>query len=126
SGQEWSRGCGGAREFDCLQARPPPGDRQAALCAYGGRVSCAAPGGERRRVAAIGARRAEPRRMRVLLQRVARAEVRIREPSGARVSGRIDRGFVLLVGFTHVDDEARVAWMAEKVIGLRLFADADD
>jgi D-tyrosyl-tRNA(Tyr) deacylase len=29
------------------------------------------------------------------------------------------------VGFTHSDTEAEVAWMAEKVIGLRLFADAD-
>src|SRR5689334_13381719 len=38
--------------------------------------------------------------MRVVLQRVSRAEVRVREPSGrARVTGRIDRGFLLLVGF---------------------------
>lgn len=65
--------------------------------------------------------------MRVVLQRVSRGEVRIRNPDGTtRVSGRIGRGFVLLVGFTAGDDEARVAWMAEKVVGLRLFADADD
>ena len=64
--------------------------------------------------------------MRVLLQRVSRAEVRVRESSGARVTGHIERGFVLLVGFTHHDDDTRVAWMAEKVAGLRLFADADD
>jgi D-tyrosyl-tRNA(Tyr) deacylase len=64
--------------------------------------------------------------MRVLLQRVSRAEVRIREGGAIRAAGRIGRGFLLLVGFTHVDDEARVAWMAEKIIGLRLFADADD
>ena len=64
--------------------------------------------------------------MRVLLQRVSRAEVRVREGATARVTGRIERGFVLLVGFTHGDDETRVAWMAEKVAGLRLFADADD
>ena len=64
--------------------------------------------------------------MRVLLQRVSRAEVRIREAKGFRLAGRIDRGFVLLVGFAHTDDEARVAWMAEKVAGLRLFADAED
>ncbi len=60
--------------------------------------------------------------MRMLLQRVSRAEVRV----GARVTGSIDRGFLLLVGFTHADTEAEVAWMAEKVVGLRLFADADD
>lgn len=66
--------------------------------------------------------------MRVLLQRVARAEVRIRPGGDAlpSVSGRIGRGFLLLVGFTHTDTEAEVAWMADKVLGLRLFADADD
>lgn len=60
--------------------------------------------------------------MRLLLQRVSRAEVRV----GARITGKIDRGFLLLVGFTGSDTEAELAWMAEKVVGLRLFADADD
>ncbi len=60
--------------------------------------------------------------MRVLLQRVSRAQVRV----GSRVTGAIGRGFLLLVGFTHTDTEAQVAWMADKVVGLRLFADADD
>ncbi|NUQ12227.1 MAG: D-tyrosyl-tRNA(Tyr) deacylase [Gemmatimonadaceae bacterium] len=64
--------------------------------------------------------------MRVLLQRVSRAEVRIRDGGSARLAGRINRGFLLLVGFTHTDDSARVLWMAEKVVGLRLFADAED
>lgn len=59
--------------------------------------------------------------MRVLLQRVSRAEVRV----GARVTGRIERGYLLLVGFTHADTEAASAWMAEKVAGLRLFTDAE-
>ena len=35
------------------------------------------------------------------------------------------RGFCLLVGLTHSDTAATVDWMAEKVAGLRLFADAD-
>jgi D-tyrosyl-tRNA(Tyr) deacylase len=43
-----------------------------------------------------------------------------------RTSGRIDRGYLLLVGFTAGDGEEHVAWMAEKVVGLRLFADPDD
>ena len=64
--------------------------------------------------------------MRVLLQRVSRAEVRVREHGIARTTGQIGRGFVLLVGFTHGDDETRVRWMAEKIVGLRLFADTDD
>jgi D-tyrosyl-tRNA(Tyr) deacylase len=60
--------------------------------------------------------------MRVVLQRVSRAEVRV----GDRITGRIERGFLLLVGFTHADTADAVAWMAEKVVGLRLFADAED
>jgi len=59
--------------------------------------------------------------MRVLLQRVSRAEVRV---DGA-VRGRIDAGFCLLVGFTGTDGAEQVEWMADKVAGLRLFTDAD-
>jgi D-aminoacyl-tRNA deacylase len=43
-----------------------------------------------------------------------------------RVSGRIGRGYLLLVGFTNGDTDDQVSWMAEKVVGLRLFADAED
>jgi D-aminoacyl-tRNA deacylase len=65
--------------------------------------------------------------MRVLLQRVSRGEVRTREPGAEpRLTGRIGRGYVLLVGFTATDTDEHVAWMAEKVAGLRLFADAED
>ena len=60
--------------------------------------------------------------MRVLLQRVSRAEVRVE----GRVTGRIGRGYLLLVGLTHTDGEAQLAWMADKIIGLRLFADAEE
>jgi D-aminoacyl-tRNA deacylase len=59
--------------------------------------------------------------MRTLLQRVSRAEVRV----DGRVAGRIGRGFCLLVGFTHADGETQLAWMAEKVAGLRLFGDRE-
>jgi D-tyrosyl-tRNA(Tyr) deacylase len=55
---------------------------------------------------------------------VSSAEVRVRDGGGGgRVTGRIDAGLLLLVGFTHGDDEARLAWMADKVIGLRIFGD---
>jgi D-aminoacyl-tRNA deacylase len=65
--------------------------------------------------------------MRVLLQRVGRAEVRIRgEGNASRVAGRIGRGYLLLIGITHDDSEEKAAWMADKIAGLRLFADADD
>lgn len=59
--------------------------------------------------------------MRVVLQRVSAAEVRI---DGA-VAGRIARGFVVLAGFGQGDDEETLGWMADKIVGLRLFADAD-
>jgi D-tyrosyl-tRNA(Tyr) deacylase len=59
--------------------------------------------------------------MRVVLQRVSRASVTI----GGRTAGAIGAGFCLLVGFTHGDSGAQVDWMAEKVAGLRLFADAE-
>jgi D-tyrosyl-tRNA(Tyr) deacylase len=42
------------------------------------------------------------------------------------MTGRIGRGFLLLVGFTQGDDETRLSWMAEKIVGLRLFADAEE
>lgn len=59
--------------------------------------------------------------MRVLLQRVSSASVTV---AGRRI-GAIDRGYLLLVGFTHTDTPAHAEWMADKVQGLRLFADAE-
>jgi D-tyrosyl-tRNA(Tyr) deacylase len=59
--------------------------------------------------------------MRVVLQRVSKASVRI----DGRVVGSIGAGFCLLVGFTHTDTQAQVDWMADKVAGLRLFPDAE-
>ena len=57
---------------------------------------------------------------------MSRGEVRVRDDGGGdRTTGHIATGFVLLVGFTHDDDDARLAWMADKVIGLRLFGDAE-
>ncbi len=65
--------------------------------------------------------------MRVLVQRVARAEVRVRDAdSRTRVSGAIGRGLVALVGFTDGDGEPEAQWMAEKLLGLRIFPDAED
>lgn len=59
--------------------------------------------------------------MRVVLQRVSRAEVRV----GERVTGRVGTGFVVLVGFSPSDTDETLAWMAEKVLGLRVFGDAE-
>lgn len=59
--------------------------------------------------------------MRVVLQRVSRASVII----DGQVSGAIDEGLLLLVGFTPGDTDEDLAWMADKVVGLRVFNDAE-
>jgi D-aminoacyl-tRNA deacylase len=58
--------------------------------------------------------------VRVVLQRVTRAEVR----SGARLLGRIGPGVLVLVGFAPTDGDETLDWMAEKILGLRIFSDA--
>ena len=65
--------------------------------------------------------------MRILLQRVARARVTIRPDAGGAPyeSGAVGTGYLLLVGLTHTDTGAEVEWMADKVLGLRLFPDDD-
>jgi len=42
---------------------------------------------------------------------------------GDEVVGQIGRGLLLLVGFTHADDDAAVAWTARKIPELRIFED---
>jgi D-aminoacyl-tRNA deacylase len=59
--------------------------------------------------------------MRVLLQRVSSASVVV----DGQVVGAIGRGFVLLLGITHSDTATEVGWLADKVVGLRLFSDAE-
>jgi len=59
--------------------------------------------------------------VRAVLQRVSRAEVR----SAGRTVGGIGVGYVVLAGFAAGDTEATLDWMAEKILGLRLFGDAE-
>jgi D-tyrosyl-tRNA(Tyr) deacylase len=59
--------------------------------------------------------------VRVVLQRVSRAAVRV----DGKTVGEIGRGFLVLAGFAPTDGEAALEWMAEKVVGLRLFGDAE-
>ena len=59
--------------------------------------------------------------MRVVLQRVARAAVRV----DGKTVGQIGRGYLVLAGFAPTDNDASLGWMAEKIIGLRLFGDAE-
>lgn len=59
--------------------------------------------------------------MRAVLQRVSRAEVR----ADGRVLGRIGPGFVVLLGVARGDIEADAAFIADRILGMRVFADAE-
>jgi D-aminoacyl-tRNA deacylase len=60
--------------------------------------------------------------MKVVLQRSKQAKV---EVDGA-VVGKISKGFVLLVGVTHEDTEEDAAYLAEKIVHLRVFEDENE
>jgi D-tyrosyl-tRNA(Tyr) deacylase len=57
--------------------------------------------------------------MRAVVQRVSRAEVRVE----ARVVGKIARGFVVLLGVADGDSDADAAFLADRIVGMRIFAD---
>ena len=57
--------------------------------------------------------------MRIVLQRVKNASVTV---SGERVA-EIGAGLLLLVGVARDDGEGEAGWLAEKVVGLRIFND---
>ncbi|PWI58587.1 D-aminoacyl-tRNA deacylase [Sulfoacidibacillus thermotolerans] len=59
--------------------------------------------------------------MRVVVQRVRRAQVRVQN----QVVGEIGRGLLLLVGFTHDDAEPDLTYMVDKITNLRVFEDPD-
>lgn len=58
--------------------------------------------------------------MRVVIQRVSEASVTV----DGRISGQIGTGLLVLAGFTAEDTDSDLAWMAGKIVRLRLFADA--
>lgn len=57
--------------------------------------------------------------MRVIVQRVNNASVSVDN----KVVGKINNGFMLLVGFTHSDDIEDIEYMVRKIINLRIFDD---
>lgn len=59
--------------------------------------------------------------MRVVVQRVSRAAVRV----GERTVGEIGTGLVVLVGFASGDEPEALEWMARKLWGLRIFPDTE-
>jgi len=60
--------------------------------------------------------------MRVIVQRVKRAAVQV----GGQSVAAIGPGMLLYAAFRPDDDAADLAWMADKVVSLRIFADPAD
>jgi D-tyrosyl-tRNA(Tyr) deacylase len=59
--------------------------------------------------------------MRAVVQRVRRARVVI----DGETTGEIATGLLVLLGVTQTDTEEQARWLAEKIVGLRVFGDAD-
>ena len=57
--------------------------------------------------------------MRVLVQRSLKSSVKVDN----KIVGKIDKGLVLLVGFTHTDTIEDIKFLAKKVVNLRIFDD---
>lgn len=57
--------------------------------------------------------------MKCVIQRVSRASVTV----DGSVVGSINHGLLVLVGITHADTNDQAAWMADKILTLRVFAD---
>ncbi len=58
--------------------------------------------------------------MRVVIQRVSQASVTV----AGEVVGRIAAGLCIFAGFSHADENGNVASLAQKILDLRIFEDA--
>ncbi|GAB3262868.1 D-aminoacyl-tRNA deacylase [Larkinella harenae] len=56
-----------------------------------------------------------------VIQRVSEASVTI----DGQVKGRIDTGFLILLGITHTDTREDLEWLSKKIVGMRIFGDAE-
>lgn len=54
-----------------------------------------------------------------VIQRVSEASVTIE----GHVKGRIDTGFLVLLGITHTDTREDIEWLSRKIVGMRIFGD---
>lgn len=57
--------------------------------------------------------------MKVIVQKVLSASCTVND----KITGKINHGYMLLVGFTHTDTMENVNKMAKKIVGLRIFED---
>lgn len=56
-----------------------------------------------------------------VIQRVSQASVSIDN----QIKGQIGTGFLVLLGVTHTDTQEDVQWLSKKIVGMRIFNDAD-
>lgn len=59
--------------------------------------------------------------MRAVVQRVSSASVTVE----GEVTGQIQRGFVVLLGVAAEDKKSDLQWLVNKIVGLRVFEDAE-
>jgi D-tyrosyl-tRNA(Tyr) deacylase len=60
--------------------------------------------------------------MRVVIQRVSEASVRIQ----GEITAEIRRGLLILLGIEENDKQEDADWLVQKILGMRIFADAED
>lgn len=59
--------------------------------------------------------------MKVVVQRVKSSSVKV----DSKTVGCIDKGLLVLVGFTHDDNIDKIKWMVNKIVNLRIFDDEE-
>jgi len=60
--------------------------------------------------------------MKVVIQRVKESKVEIEN----NIFSKINKGLLVLVGFNNEDNKEKIEWMANKIIGLRIFSDENN
>ena len=60
--------------------------------------------------------------MRTIIQRVSQSDITINGEKG----GSIGKGFMVLVGVSEEDSEKEAEYLADKLVGLRVFSDSED
>lgn len=60
--------------------------------------------------------------MKLVVQRVNKANVKVEK----KIVGKIDKGFLVLIGITHNDTKKEAEYLAKKLVNLRVFEDENN